>query len=156
MYKRIFTFLEKYEILYSYQFGFRKGYSTKLALVDILEKIHMAMDSGNFVWGVYIDLKKAFDTVNHKILLEKLSHYRIRGVALHWFDSYLSDRKQHVQLESVKSQETVVNIGVPQGSVLGPLLFLLCINDIVWLTIILTVISCYLLMILIFFNLVKI
>ena len=80
MFTRINSFCEKYEILYNLQFGFRKNYSTKLALIDLLEKINLALDIGNNVLGIYIDLKKAFDIVDHKILLDKLSHYGIRGI----------------------------------------------------------------------------
>ena len=93
------------------------------------ETIKKTIDDGNFGCGIFIDLKKAFDTVNHSILLKKLDHHGVRGVPLQWFDSYLSDRKQYVSVSGSTSDEFTITHGVPQGSVLDPLLFLLFIDD---------------------------
>jgi hypothetical protein len=130
MYKRLITFLNKYKILYAYQFGFRQGHSTSLALIEIIDNILSDLEEGKLVAGIYIDLSKAFDTVDHEILLDKLNHYGIRGQALNWFQDYLSNRKQYSIVNGKHSELKNINYGVPQGSVLGPLLFLIYTNDI--------------------------
>ena len=93
------------------------------------EAIKKAHDDSNFVCGIFVDLQKAFDTVDHSILLSKLCHYRIRGLPNKWFESYLANRKQFVSINGFESSTSSITYGMPQGSVLGPLLFLIYIND---------------------------
>ena len=129
MHTRLYEFFEKSNLFYDLQFGFRKKNSTIHALLDIVENIRENLDKKTFSCGVFIDLEKAFDTVNHNILLEKLQFYGIHGNNFLWFTSYLSNRKQRVKLDGKTSPYLDISCGVPQGSILGPLLFLIYIND---------------------------
>ena len=127
MYDRLLNLVNKYDLLYAHQYGFRKNRSTYMALLSLVDNLTHALD-GEYVVGVYLDFSKAFDTVDHMILLQKLYHCGVRGCAHDWFTSYLSNRSQFVTYNGVKSDLKNIQCGVPQGSILGPLLFLLYIN----------------------------
>ena len=120
---KLYDFLEIHSILFKDQLGFRKHNSTTFALTEITEKIKEGIDYGFYGCGIFIDLKKALDTVNHDIFLLKLEHNGMRGTALNWFKSYLSNRKKFVHLNGFNSEMKDVSSGVPQGSVLRPILF---------------------------------
>ena len=129
MYKRLYTFLNNNNIICNLQFGFRQKYSSSHALINIAENIRNALDDGNIGCGVFADLQETFNTVDHEILLAKLNHYRIREVSYDLLKSYLSNRNQHVSINSFDSGLTTINCGAPQGFVLEPLLVLLYTSD---------------------------
>ena len=131
MHKRLYDFLIHFDLLIPQQFGFRPKYSTSLSVINFTDYISTQLDNGNICCGLFMDLSKAFDTIDHHILLKKLFHYGVRGIPLQWFESYLSHRQQYVMIDGVPSSRLEVNLGVPQGSVLGPLLFLIYVNDVV-------------------------
>ena len=125
MYNRLKSFLNISNVLYESQYGFRERRSTDHAILDIVNKIQSYMDKGMFSCGVFIDLQKGFDTVDHAILLQKLFHYGVCGIVNDWFSSYLINRVQTTQIGSHVSEKQNMLCGVLQGSVLGPLLFLI-------------------------------
>ena len=129
MYNRLISFINKHDHLCKFQFGFREDHSTNLALIYLVDKISNSLDTGEYVLGLFLDFTKAFDTVNHAILLQKLEHLGVRGISLNWFESYLSNRSQYVDHSGISSELQYIHCGLPQGSILGPLLFLLYIND---------------------------
>ena len=130
IYSRLTKFVKDCHVLYDQQYGLSSKHSTQHAILHIVNTILQNMDNGKFSCGVFLDLKKAFDTANHEILLAKLENYGVRGVINSWFRSYLNDQKQNKEVNNVVSEAETTLRGVPQGSVLRPLLFLLYINDI--------------------------
>ena len=129
MYTRVYQFLTENIIIYALKFGFRQNFSAAHVFINFTKNIRQALDEEFIGCGIFVDLQRAFDTVDHEIILAKLNHYGVCGVSNDWFRSHLSNRQQYVSINGYDSGLTKINYGVIQGSVLGPLLFLLYIND---------------------------
>ena len=125
----MYKFLTDNDLIYNWQFGFRSQYSTQHALVSLTEGIKTYLDNGYVTAGIFLDLRKAFDTVNHQILLDKLLWYGFRCNSHKLLQSFLSNRRQYVSINGYESEKCEVKCGIPRGSTLGPLLFLIYIND---------------------------
>ena len=129
VYNHVLDFIDDNNVLYDYQYGFRHSHSTQQAIITLVDRITKSLDKGHIAITILLDLKKAFDTVDHRILLRKLYAYGIRDALLKWFESYLTGRTQYVAFNGRNSDIHYVKCGVPQGSILGPLLFILYMND---------------------------
>ena len=123
-------FFEKYHILHESQHGFREKHSTSTAAVEVINLITKALDSKKFALAIFIDVSKAFVSLNHNILISKLKYYMIWRTALNWFISYLENRFHYTFSNNISSSHALLTCGVPQGSILGPTLYLLYVNDI--------------------------
>ena len=128
--KQLYDYFLHKKLLYNSQYGFRKYHSTEMAALELTDRVLHDLDNDKIPISVFLDLSKAFDTLDHSILLHKLEHYGIRGTSLEWFHSYLSNRSQFVDYDGTLSTSSPISTGVPQGSILGPLLFIIYINDI--------------------------
>ena len=129
IYNQTYNYFDQNKILYAHQYGFRKQHSTELAVLELVDRTIYTLDKDETPINIFLDLSKAFDTLNHTILLTKLHHYGIRDGSLNLFKSYLQNRKQYVVINNAKSETVDITTGVPQGSILGPLLFIIYIND---------------------------
>ena len=117
MAKRLTMFIDKHKILSKHRYGFRQNRSTEHVIINFVDKITTPIDQGKFSVGIFLDLSKAFDTINHRILIRKLNHYGIRGVGKKWFENYLCNRKQLVKYNGVKSEE--MTMWCPTGISIG-------------------------------------
>ena len=130
IYNRVNNYFTLNNLHYEGQYGFRSKHSTELAALDIIDTITRRMEKGNIPITIYLDLSKAFDSLNHTILLDKLKFYGIQGSSLNLIENYLKNRKQCVEIYNIGPAFTNILTGVPQGTILGPLLFIIYMNDI--------------------------
>ena len=129
MYNRVYNHLDSKGLLYEKQFDFQRNNSTEHAILQLTQDITSSFEKGEYTLEVFINLSKAFDTVDHQILIKKLQYYGIDGTALEWFKSYLSNRKQYISTQEISKSCLDIICGILQGSTLGPLLFLIYVND---------------------------
>ena len=129
LYAQIYDYFSKNKMLFCSQYGFRKLHSTEYAILEVMDRVIKEMDQNRFPINIYLDLSKAFDTLDHKILLHKLEYYGLKDNTLHLLKSYLDTRCQYIEYNNCQSKFLTINCGVPQGSILGPLLFIIYMND---------------------------
>ena len=132
IFRQLYDYFQIKKLFYNSQYGFRTEHSTEFAALEVIDRILIEMDENEIPINIYLDLSKAFDTLDHNILLYKLNHYGISGSSLKLIESYLTNREQYVEIDNTKSKTQKIKTGVPQGSILGPLLFLIYINDIAY------------------------
>ena len=130
VYSQLYNYFEEGKLISDFQFGFKKGKSTEQAILTLLDNIRNSVNSGKLVGGCFVDLRKAFDTISHRKLLEKLECYSVQDKELVWFRNYLFDRHIRICFDGVLSEKRPVFTGAPQGPILGPLLFVIFFNDI--------------------------
>ena len=131
IFNQLILYFDRYKLLNKSQYGFRKNHSTEFAALEFIDKIIHSMDNGHIPVGIFIDFSKAFDTIDHSILVAKLEFYGVKGISNKLFKKYLTNRQQYVSLEDKNSNLLEIKTGVPQGSILGPHLFLIYVNDLV-------------------------